>query len=763
MPVNVRGCASVCATNLPDTIMLGWSHDQYAHGIVLDISREMEKWPESVPMLIYIRPGETVAYPATTTNNGGTLTWYPDAFATDKKGSTGSAQIAFVTAEDPQNIVGHSKVMRLAVKASIDTSTEPEGPIETWLEQMLQAAATTVTNAEAAEAAAQMAEGHKNDAEAAQKAAEAARDNAQESETAAAQSAQNADADANLSKSWAVGSTGTRTGEDTDNSKYYAGRAKAEAEAAADDADLATQKAQAAARSAADADADSTAAEQARAAALLAKGDAEAAKAAAIAAKETAEQVVNGAIAGIQAEGTAQVSAVNSAGTTQVASVNAAGTTQVGNVNTAGATQVAAVQDKGDEVLDSIPQDYSALVADVSALKSQIAPEYDATATYIKDSFVRKDGKLYHNTEPITTPEAWTASHWREVYVGAELTDLSQRADVLEWLARSRGLTPAQLQQIAASGHADEYFDIGDVIFIPWTDKTPAEPVTYDYPFVVVAFRDCVDANGVTHKNALWIQALYATPQAIAFDAPEQVIADETTFQPDTYYYTKEGSDWHQEEVTVGDPIPSGETYWKHYRSGMAGRIRYGSSDYEESAYRQWLNSDGDKDDWWTAQHPSDVAPAQAATVPGWLTGFTEDWLAIFQPVEVKQAKNTVCDGGETAVMYDKFFLPSVSELYGSQSLAAIEGAYWPYWKEATGLPSPTNGSSSNTNDARKIPQVSAPEGSAVHVRLRSASRSYTNLAWTVFSAGYLYSSYAYSAYRALPACVIFESTNVGA
>ena len=528
------------------------------------------------------------------------------------------------------------------------------------------------------------------------------------------------------------------------------------------------------------------------------------------------ERVSNQGILEVQAvtaEGTTQIGLVTAGGTTQIGLVTTEGTTQVGLVNTAGTTQVGNVNTKGQEVLASIPADYTQLQADiapnysnastysvgdyvmyggvlyrcttaidtaeewtaghwsatdvgndVSDLKSAIAPEYDATATYIKDSFVRKDGKLYHNTEPITTPEAWTASHWREVYVGAELTDLSQRADVLEWLARSRGLTPAQLQQIAASGHADEYFDIGDVIFIPWTDKTPAEPVTYDYPFVVVAFRDCVDANGVTHKNALWIQALYATPQTIAFDAPEQVIADEATFQADTYYYTKDGADWQQEEVTVGDPIPTSETYWKHYRSGMAGRIRYGSNDYGESAYRQWLNSDEDKGDWWTAQHASDVAPAQAATVPGWLTGFTEDWLAIFQPVEVKQAKNTVCDGGETAVMYDKFFLPSISELYGSQSLAAIEGAYWPYWKEATGLPSPNNGSSSNTNDARKIPQVSAPEGSAVTVRLRSAYRSNSYSAWFVYSAGYLNSSGgAYTAYRALPTCVIFESANVGA
>lgn len=403
------------------------------------------------------------------------------------------------------------------------------------------------------------------------------------------------------------------------------------------------------------------------------------------------------------------------------------------------------------------------LTEETTELKSALAPEYDATKTYIKDSFVRKDGKLYHCVESITTPEAWDSDHWREVYIGAELTDLSQRADMLEWLERSRGITPAQLQQIAASGHADEYFDIGDVIFIPWTDKTPAEPVTYDYPFVVVAFRDCVDANGATHENALWIQALYATPQTIPLDAPERIEADEATFQADTYYYTKDGDVWVEQTVVVGDPIPAGETYWKHYRTGMEGRIRYGSNDYEESAYRQWLNSDGGKGEWWTAQHASDVAPAQAETVPGWLTGFTEDWLAIFQPVEVKQAKNTVCDGGEIAVMYDKFFLPSISELYGSQAQAAVEGEYWPYWKEATGMPSPGNGSSSNTNDARKIPMVSDTSGSAVIVRLRSANRSSVYSQFSVISAGLLSSNSAYGAYRALPACVIYESTNVGA
>lgn len=88
-------------------------------------------------------------------------------------------------------------------------------------------------------------------------------------------------------------------------------------------------------------------------------------------------------IGAVEAAGTAQVGAVNSAGSTQVGNVNTAGstqvnavngagTTQVGNVNTAGGTQVAAVQAKGDEVIASIPEDYSDLTQEVSDLNQAL-------------------------------------------------------------------------------------------------------------------------------------------------------------------------------------------------------------------------------------------------------------------------------------------------------------------------------------------------------------------------------------------------------
>lgn len=72
----------------------------------------------------------------------------------------------------------------------------------------------------------------------------------------------------------------------------------------------------------------------------------------------------------IEQAGSNQVDAVELAGSTQVGNVNSAGTNQVGNVNTAGVTQVQAVEDKGEEVLNSIPADYTELMGDVDNLKS---------------------------------------------------------------------------------------------------------------------------------------------------------------------------------------------------------------------------------------------------------------------------------------------------------------------------------------------------------------------------------------------------------
>lgn len=340
--------------------------------------------------------------------------------------------------------------------------------------------------------------------------------------------------------------------------------------------------------------------------------------------------------------------------------------------------------------------------------------------------------------------------------IGGEVGRLVIRVNFLEAIEKGRGFTPEQLQKIAASGHADEYFEIGDIINIEWTDYTPETPVTYTVPHVVTHLGDVEDENGVTHENALWLMWMNATPQEIQFDHEEEIKATESTFEEGYYYYIKNGSKWVQQTVTYGDPIPSNPVYYHHVRSGMAARIRYGSNDWSQSAIRQWLNSAGGKGEWWTEQHESDVAPNQADTVPGFLTGYTEDWRSIFKPIKVQTALNTSCDGGMTVTTYDRFFLPSLEQMYGLPQAAGVEGDYWEYWKEETGLSSRSNGSSKKPNNARKIPSVSAPDGSAVNVQLRSANRSYDAYNWDCFSQGYINYTGATAPYRCQPSCVIY-------
>ena len=62
-------------------------------------------------------------------------------------------------------------------------------------------------------------------------------------------------------------------------------------------------------------------------------------------------------------------------------------------------------------------------VADSSA-RSMIAPAYDSSKTYAVGDYVTYSGGLYRCETPITTAEAWTATHWKAVNVGGEVSGL---------------------------------------------------------------------------------------------------------------------------------------------------------------------------------------------------------------------------------------------------------------------------------------------------------------------------------------------------
>ena len=324
-------------------------------------------------------------------------------------------------------------------------------------------------------------------------------------------------------------------------------------------------------------------------------------------------------------------------------------------------------------------------------------------------------------------------------------------------------LGPEEIQKLVADGKAKSAFNIGDVIYIPWTNYTPSTPVVYQFPFVVVHIGDVYDQNNVLHHDALWLMAMYAEPEEIVFDAAEDTVVDLST-EPNAlegwYYWGLTGTDYTELQLSTGDAIPT--TYDSVHKCAInnLGVLSYGYNRWRDSAYRQWLNSDAAKNaNWWTSQHEGDIAPTSTYTnKPGWLYGFENRWLDVIKPVKVQTACNTVTDGGVTDITYDRFFLPSLEQMYGNPQAAGVEGDYWEYWKEETGLDAPSNGSSSDTNEARKIPSVvNYPRGSAMYCRLRSAARGYGYGVWGVYSGGSLnYGSSAYYAYRSLPACVIY-------
>lgn len=326
-------------------------------------------------------------------------------------------------------------------------------------------------------------------------------------------------------------------------------------------------------------------------------------------------------------------------------------------------------------------------------------------------------------------------------------------------LAAIAGATPGSVtvdsfenvQKIVQSGLAEKVFAIGDQFICPWTDIASGK--TYDWVWGIRDFCSCELEDGSVVPGMI-IQADYASPFSIQFDAPENEVATEAAFTDGYYYYIKntDGS-FTLQDVTYGDAIPSGTTYYHSGIRDTTGNIcRYGYNRWSHSAYRQILNSHAGKGEWWEPQHPGDVAPSGLNSTAGFLSGFEEDFLNVIGPVKVTTALNTVTDSalGATEDTYDTMFLLSIEQMYGQPQLTGAEGEALKYWKEATGLSAPGNGS-----NVGRITYALENKTSAQTVRLRSAYRGYSYFAWYVNSAGNLHYNSATNAYRCAPACII--------
>lgn len=374
-----------------------------------------------------------------------------------------------------------------------------------------------------------------------------------------------------------------------------------------------------------------------------------------------------------------------------------------------------------------------------------------------------------------------------------------------------------EIQEIVKAGKARDFFQLGDQIDIVWQPDNSSEN-TYHIPFDVVSFAPAVDGLGVTHPNAMWLQSHYALT-GIQFSGNNAFYVPAEALPAGTYHFTM-GNAWGSNVVkdkvyqfTTTQEVPAGgqlvlgtatsntsglpdtvPANWrvrtfanglqdtpteileltegsegtdlgtlssstKYAESGINNmqRAAYGYNRYAHSAIRQWLNSAAGKGAWWEQKNPFDHRPDQLATVQGFMAGLPQEFLEVIRPVKITTALNTVSDSEIAASedVADKFFLPSLEQEYIVPQASGVEGAYWEYWKERLGLNSPQIQGGNGANPAH-IRYAYENHTSAQYVRLRSAGRGTANSAWLVYTSGSASSSYATTAIRPAPACVIY-------
>ena len=281
----------------------------------------------------------------------------------------------------------------------------------------------------------------------------------------------------------------------------------------------------------------------------------------------------------------------------------------------------------------------------------------------------------------------------------------------------------AEVSAVVKSNDASRIFPVGYQFNVKYKATSGTE---YDMPWRVVGFDPVTLADGSV-VPALWLQSVYATLEGVQFDVPEP-----------------------------GNTLGSGGAKDSNVAS-------YGYNRWSESGIRAWLNSDAATNGWWGSQferggemitrREADVAPTQLSSIQGFMKGLPKDFTDVLGKIKVQTSCNTVTDGGVTDVTYDKIFLPSLEQMYGTPQASGIEGNAWDYWKQALGISSPASYHPS-TYEAYKTYALEN-HSSAQYCRLRSAHRGYSYNTWYVSPTGYLNAYGAYDSFRCAPACVV--------
>lgn len=168
-----------------------------------------------------------------------------------------------------------------------------------------------------------------------------------------------------------------------------------------------------------------------------------------------------------------------------------------------------------------------------------------------------------------------------------------------------------------------------------------------------------------------------------------------------------------------------------------------GSSNWKESAIRQYLNSSNQAGQVWTPQNKFDRAPDWATNKNGFIYGLDSDFLTVVGEVDNTTVCNNIYESdGNTGGCYvtrDKFWLPSVTEVYNKVNVIA-EGRQFEYYAGAE-------------ND--KFIKYNSSGASGFQV-LRSAEADYCTNVYRVSQYGGCHSSKAMGAMNIAVACTIY-------
>lgn len=300
--------------------------------------------------------------------------------------------------------------------------------------------------------------------------------------------------------------------------------------------------------------------------------------------------------------------------------------------------------------------------------------------------------------------------------------------------AAQGGVTPTSwkdVQNIVRNGLAPKVFAVGD----QFTVKRGSANLVFD----IIGFDHDVPADA-QFKHSMTLQ-LHDAFDGTQYDAPEAIYYAEEELPAGTYNFTIVAYDkWAAGtyQFTTTKAIPAGgqvvlngyyayngaftnakiRTYSKQtdttpletdlvITAGSGGtalqnvnhvqRISYGSSNWSESAMRQFLNSDKAAGSVWTPQTKYDRPPSWVSSLAGWQNGMDAEFLKVIGAVTKRTCKNNVNEGGGYTDTKDKFFLLSRTEVFMNPEVSSVdEGAPYDYYKNYSDYTSRNDGADKN-------------------------------------------------------------------